>query len=169
MKLLFRKKRIIYCLVLSCMLLLTFAFSITRVMAANLIGNPGFETGSLASWTQYGGATVSNTNQRSGAYCISLPSISPGGAAQQVITGLTPNTAYTLTGYVKSGAGNTVWLGAKEYGGVDTAQTTTAKVYTLLTVNFKTGQRILPQESIFIPMPPVDFMVMIYQFRGREL
>ena len=79
------------------------------------------------------------TNQRSGVYCVSLPNSSPGGAAEQVITGLTPNTAYTLTGYVKSGAGNTVWLGAKEYGGADTAQTTTAKVYTLLTVNFKTG------------------------------
>ena len=80
-----------------------------------------------------------NSNQRSGLYCVSLPNVSTGGAAEQVIIGLTPNTAYTLTGYFKSGAGNTVWLGAKDYGGVDTAQTTTAKSYTPLTVNFKTG------------------------------
>jgi hypothetical protein len=102
---------------------------------SNIIQNPGFETGTTASWGgSWGNYSVVTTAPRTGTYCAQVNS---GGMVQ--IATVQPNTTYTLSGYVKSGTGTITYLGVKNYGGNEISQGTTATTWTPASVQFTTG------------------------------
>jgi hypothetical protein len=100
--------------------------------------NPGFETGSLAPWDNTNDATVVANNAHSGTYAVNLGTVFTG--VSQTVTGLTPNTSYTLTGWVMTQS-DLVYLGVKNYAGEGTEVNThtTGTAYTKLSVSFITG------------------------------
>ena len=110
-------------------------FSVNVYTQSNLILNADFENGS-SSWTLGTGTTRVATDFKSGNYALSATSNS---GAEQTITGLTPNTTYLLTGWLKSNNNKSVNLGVKKYGGNQLTSQTASSVYTQLSVKFTTG------------------------------
>ena len=106
--------------------------------STNRVGNPGFEDGSLSSWSSYGTASVSNSSARSGSYAAQIGGTVSG--IEQVVSGLISNTTYTLTGWGKVAvAGEQVWIGVKLYGGTEKYQIITSTSYTQAALTFTTG------------------------------
>jgi hypothetical protein len=70
--------------------------------AANLIANPGFETGSTSGWECSSG-TVTRSPVHSGTYALATTSVGVGvGWCSQTIA-VKPNTAYTVSVWVYGG------------------------------------------------------------------
>ncbi|MFC7243867.1 fibronectin type III domain-containing protein [Catellatospora aurea] len=106
----------------------------TPASAANLLANPGFETGTLSPWSCTGGlGSVVGTPVRSGTKALQGAASSSDNAKCSQTVAVQPNTAYALTGWVR---GNYVYLGID--GGAST-WTPGAAAFTQLTVNFTTG------------------------------
>jgi|GEM_PF-1038980 len=105
----------------------------------NFVQNPGFETGSLASWGQWNDMSVVNNNQRSGSYALRAGN-SPA-SSEQTISNLIPNTTYVLTGWAKLASGSTggVYIGVKNYGGVETQANIATNNYSPVSIFFTTG------------------------------
>lgn len=104
---------------------------------SNLIMNSGLETGSKTSWTGWGTWAVVNSGQYAGSYCAK---INPNAAAEQIISGLLPNSTYTLSAWVKTESSTSnVHLGVKEYGGAETRVSTNSTTYVQKSVTFTTG------------------------------
>jgi hypothetical protein len=103
------------------------------------VSNAGFETGSCTSWTCYGGTSTVTGNAYTGSYSVKLPGgVSSG--AEQVVTGLSPNTEYQLEGFAKSSvAGQCIYLGVKSFGGTETRTCLDSTSYTGGSVTFTTG------------------------------
>jgi len=107
-------------------------------LVKSVIQNDGFETGSLSPWTTANGASVVSTNAHSGSYALRTGASNS--AAEQVITGLQPNTTYALTGWIKNAnAGDAAYLGVKNFGGSETNQAVTGSSYSQTAVTFTTG------------------------------
>ena len=100
--------------------------------AANLLANPGFEGGSLSGWSCSSASTVSSP-VHSGSYALAGAAGSSDFAQCAQTVSVVPNTAYTLSAWVR---GNYVYLGVT--GGSST-WTPSAAAYTQLTVSFTTG------------------------------
>ncbi|GHJ49446.1 hypothetical protein Cs7R123_67880 [Catellatospora sp. TT07R-123] len=100
--------------------------------AANLLGNPGFESGTLSPWSCSLGSVVS-TPVRSGTKALQGAASSSDNAQCTQTVAVQPNTAYVLTAWVR---GAYVYLGVT--GGAST-WTPSATAFTQLTVNFTTG------------------------------
>lgn len=102
--------------------------------AANLLGNPGFETGSLSGWSCTGGlGSVVSGPVHSGTKALAGAAGASDNAKCTQTVAVQPNTAYTLSGWVR---GNYVYLGMT--GGPST-WTPSATAYTQLSVSFTTG------------------------------
>ncbi|MEV0646025.1 carbohydrate binding domain-containing protein [Phytomonospora sp. NPDC050363] len=102
--------------------------------AANILANPGFETGSVPPWVCSGGSgSVVSTPVRTGTKALAAAASSSDQAKCSQSVTVVPNTAYTLSAWVR---GNYVYLGVT--GGAST-WTPSASAYTLLTVAFTTG------------------------------
>ncbi|MGI5400224.1 fibronectin type III domain-containing protein [Streptomyces sp. CA-135486] len=102
--------------------------------AANLLGNPGFETGSLSGWSCTGGlGSVVSSPVHSGTKALAGAASASDNAKCTQSVAVQPNTAYTLSGWVR---GNYVYLGVT--GGPST-WTPSATAYTQLSVSFTTG------------------------------
>src|SRR5262249_18345526 len=101
--------------------------------------NGGFEDNPLGTgWNLSGSAQVVNFNQRSGSRAMRMNG--PSGSAEQVVTGLSPNTTYTLgrwepVSYPTLEAG----IGVKDYGGPEVWAAPSNTAYTNGTVMFTTG------------------------------
>ncbi|WP_033255059.1 carbohydrate binding domain-containing protein, partial [Kitasatospora phosalacinea] len=102
--------------------------------AANVLTNPGFETGTLSGWSCTGGTgSVVSTPVHGGTKALAgAVSASDNAKCTQTVT-VQPNTAYSLTSWVR---GNYVYLGVT--GGTST-WTPSASDWKQLTVNFTTG------------------------------
>jgi hypothetical protein len=96
--------------------------------------NGNFETGSLSPWTCQSGGAVVSTPVHGGSHALLVaPTSSQTGECDQTLT-LTPNHAYTLTGWVQ---GNYSYLGVS--GGATASTWTSGSAWTKLTVPFTTG------------------------------
>jgi len=96
--------------------------------------NGGFETGSLSPWTGQAGDAVVSTPVHSGSYALQVtPTSSQTGQVSQTLT-LSPNTSYTLSGWVQ---GSYAYLGVS--GGATASTWTSSTGWTKLSVPFTTG------------------------------
>ncbi|MET9102454.1 carbohydrate binding domain-containing protein [Streptomyces antibioticus] len=102
--------------------------------AANVLSNPGFESGSLSPWSCSGnlGSVVSSPVHGGTKALAGAVSSSDIAKCSQTVS-VQPNTAYTLSGWVR---GNYVYLGVD--GGAST-WTTSPSAYSRLSVSFTTG------------------------------
>jgi chitinase len=100
---------------------------------ANLLANPGFESGSLSGWScDAGTAAVATSPVHSGGYAlVATPTSSATAQCTQTVS-VQPNSTYTLSGYVD---GSYVYLGATGYSSTWTSSTS----YTALSTTFTTG------------------------------
>jgi chitinase len=99
--------------------------------ASNLVSNPGFETGTLASWSCDPGDVVVASPVNSGSHALQMnPTSSTTGQCTQTIS-VQANAAYTLSAFVD---GPYAYLGV--IGGA--SNWTISSSYTQLTVNFTT-------------------------------
>lgn len=110
-------------------------FSICMYSQTNLIVDAGFENGS-AAWVLSSGATRITSDAQSGIFSISA---SDNRGATQTITGLSPNTTYLLTGWLKSSNTSLVQIGVKWHGGNELTAQTTSNSYVQLSIKFTTG------------------------------
>ncbi|MET7683558.1 carbohydrate binding domain-containing protein [Streptomyces sp. NPDC005423] len=102
--------------------------------AANILTNPGFESGSVSPWSCTGNlGSVVTTPVHGGTKALAgAPSSSDTAQCSQTVA-VQPNTAYSLSGWVR---GSYVYLGVN--GGAST-WTTSPSAYSQLTVGFTTG------------------------------
>ncbi|MBC8160162.1 MAG: carbohydrate binding domain-containing protein [Roseiflexaceae bacterium] len=113
-------------------------FSLT-LATVNRATNPGFESGDLGVWSTWtAAASVVTSNARTGTYAARLSGAVVG--VEQTVSGLTPNMTYTLSGWAKVGAvGENIFIGVKDFGGIETSTTVTTASYSQGTVVFTTG------------------------------
>lgn len=106
--------------------------------SANLISDPGFESGS--STALWGGSAVISSGARTGTYCARLNQDDTwGGGYERTISGLSSNTSYTFRAYVKT-VGGSVVVGVKNYDGTaQVTQSVSSASYVLVEVQFTTG------------------------------
>ncbi|MFF5026441.1 carbohydrate binding domain-containing protein [Streptomyces collinus] len=102
--------------------------------AANILTNPGFESGGLSPWTCSGnlGSVVSSPVHGGSKALQGAVSSSDNAQCSQTVA-VQPNTTYTLQGWVR---GSYVYLGVN--GGAST-WTTSPSAYSQLSVSFTTG------------------------------
>jgi hypothetical protein len=103
-----------------------------------LVQNGDFEVGNINGWTGSGAAAQVWASYNS-AYGVEL--LNPGNYVEQTITGLTPNTTYTLTVKAKgvSGTGQG-YVYVKDYGGTQINQNIVSdNNYNSMTITFTTG------------------------------
>ncbi|PWI14161.1 chitinase [Streptomyces sp. Act143] len=102
--------------------------------AANILANPGFESGSLSPWSCTGnlGSVVSSPVHGGSKALAGAVSSSDNAKCSQTVA-VQPNTAYTLSGWVR---GSYVYLGVD--GGAST-WTSSPSAYAQLSVGFTTG------------------------------
>ncbi|MEU1365453.1 glycosyl hydrolase family 18 protein [Streptomyces sp. NPDC005803] len=96
--------------------------------------NGGFETGSLGPWTCESGAAVVSSPVHGGTHALAVaPTSSQTGECTQTLT-LSPNTKYTLSGWVQ---GNYAYLGVR--GGASASTWGSSSGYAKQSVAFTTG------------------------------
>ncbi|MFI9833435.1 carbohydrate binding domain-containing protein [Streptomyces sp. NPDC051913] len=102
--------------------------------AANILTNPGFESGGVSPWSCTGnlGSVVSSPVHGGSKALAGAVSSSDNAKCSQTVA-VKPNTAYTLSGWVR---GSYVYLGVD--GGAST-WTTSPSAYAQLSVSFTTG------------------------------
>ncbi len=106
----------------------------TQAHAANLLSNPGFESGSLSPWSCTGGlGSVVGSPVHSGTHALSAAASSSDNAQCTQTVAVQPSTAYTLSAWVR---GNYVYLGVT--GGAS-IWTPSATSYSQLSVQFTTA------------------------------
>ncbi|HEY8967414.1 MAG TPA: carbohydrate binding domain-containing protein [Candidatus Methylacidiphilales bacterium] len=121
------------------LLLLALCFLAIGAQAqTNRLSNPGFETGDASGWANsYGNYHIVTGNAHSGTYAAQ---IGYGSGIRRTVAGLTPNTVYTLSGWVKvTTAGQHAYLGADTFGGTSVSVSTTSAAYVKLSLTFTTG------------------------------
>jgi len=145
---------------LFCLAILLLTFGTTRVFGqTNVIQNPGFESGT-SSWVD-----VVNDNAHAGTYCAKVTGDS---YKSTILTGLTPNTIYTLTAWGKIsttdplGSSNAYGkFGVKEYGGggeLPFTFTTTSYLKSIPII-FTTGASTTTVELwIWVPAPTIFYL-----------
>lgn len=102
--------------------------------AANLLTNPGFESGTLSGWSCSGGlGSVVTSPVRSGTRALAGAANASDHAQCSQTVAVQPGTAYTLSGWVRGGY---IFLGVT--GGAST-WTASAANYTQLSMSFTSG------------------------------
>ena len=108
-----------------------------QAAAANLVQNPGFESGALSPWscTSNSGSVVTSP-VHSGTHALLATATSSDDAQCAQTVSVQPNSAYTLTAWIE---GNYVYLGDTGTGTSDTSTWTSSSTWTQLTTSFTTG------------------------------
>jgi len=106
----------------------------TPAQAANLLTDPGFESGSLTGWACSGGlGSVVTSPVHSGGKALAGAASSSDIAKCSQTVAVQPNTTYTLSGWVR---GSYVYLGVD---GATSTWTPSAGAYQQLSLSFTTG------------------------------
>ena len=101
----------------------------------NLVINGSFEDGS-SGWSVWGGATVAEADAADGQFSLR---VTQHNGAEQTVTGLQPNTRYTLTGSGKVMGSNAMTIGVKDHGNNEEHMEFTSVDYTTKSFSFTTG------------------------------
>ncbi|MBW8817387.1 MAG: carbohydrate binding domain-containing protein [Streptomyces sp.] len=106
---------------------------------ANLLTNPGFESGSLSPWTLSGsGSAVVASNAHTGTFSLQTGASNSG--VNQTHTGLSSSGTYLLTGWAKVANGSEqAAVGVKNFGGTETFLSTSTTAYSQQPIFFTTG------------------------------
>jgi carbohydrate binding protein with CBM4/9 domain/fibronectin type III domain protein len=130
-----RSRRAFFALVGSAALALAGTVALPgTAQAANILSNPGFESGGLSPWSCTGNlGSVVASPAHSGSKALSGAVTSSDDAQCSQTVPVQPNTVYTLSGWVR---GSYVYLGVN--GGAST-WTTSPSAYSRLSVSFTTG------------------------------
>lgn len=100
--------------------------------------NPSFELGTLGDWNSSGSAAVLAGHAVTGRF--SLQDTAVGDEADQTIYGLSPNTTYRLTAWVRVGSvDDQASLAVIDESGEETTATSASTRYKAVTVTFTTG------------------------------
>jgi uncharacterized protein YjdB len=109
--------------------------SVQVVSAVNLLNNPGFETGDFTGWpTHFNQSAIVNTNAHTGTYAAKLATAY--GGIEQKVTGLNPNTAYTISAWTKGINGE---FGVRNFGSYQRQVYVSSTDYTRNEFTFTTG------------------------------
>jgi Carbohydrate binding domain len=100
---------------------------------ANLLVNPGFETGTLSGWTCDATGSVVSSPVHSGSHALAGAATSSDDAQCTQTVSVQPNSVYTLSGYVE---GSYVYLG---FTGGTSTWTPSATSWSALTTTFTTA------------------------------
>ena len=101
----------------------------------NQMINGSFEDGS-SGWNVWGGATVVEADAADGQFSVR---VTRHNGAEQTVTGLQPNTRYTLTGSGKVTGSNAMTIGVKGHGNNEEHMEFTSVDYTTRSFSFTTG------------------------------
>jgi hypothetical protein len=105
--------------------------------AANLLTNPGFETGTLSGWICSAADSVTTSPVHSGSHALAGAASNSDDAQCAQTVSVQPNSSYTLTGWVE---GSYVYLGDTGTGTVGTdTWTPSAASWQQLSTSFSTG------------------------------
>ncbi len=105
--------------------------------AANLLANPGFETGNLSGWSCSALGTVVASPVHAGSHALAGAASSSDDAQCTQTVSVQPSSAYTLSGWVE---GTYVFIGDSGTGSSDTnSWTPSAPSWTQLSTSFTTG------------------------------
>ena len=119
---------------------MTLALPVSLFSAAQtLLENGGFETGAPEPWVFIGNGSLISIEARTGNHAGYLAD--EGDSMQQTITGLSPDTTYTLSGWAKieEFSSGSVVIGVKEYGGPTLDGGVQSQSYKRVTHTFTTG------------------------------
>jgi len=121
----------------------------------NLLADPSFESGALSGWAaSYGSCSVVTGQAHTGTYA---GKVGYGSAIAQTLTGLSPNTTYTFSGWLKvNTAGQVVYLGVQNYGGVSLSRFNNTTAYAQKTLTFTTGATNT-SANLFVYQSGADF------------
>jgi beta-glucanase (GH16 family)/regulation of enolase protein 1 (concanavalin A-like superfamily) len=106
---------------------------------AGTVPNGHLEHDASFAWSSsYGGATVSTASTYDGEFAWQIPASGSSAGVEQEVVGLTPSTAYRLSGWTTNGnAGLT--FGVKNHGATQVTSTRSSSTWSRATVNFTTG------------------------------
>ncbi|MEY9940591.1 putative Ig domain-containing protein [Streptacidiphilus sp. MAP5-3] len=105
----------------------------------NLITGGDFESGNLPGWAVHDASVVTDANAHSPTHDLQLTAPSGGYATMEyTVSGLSPNTTYVYSGWVRTGGASTS-LGVKSYGGKQVQAHSTATSWTEESDTFTTG------------------------------
>ena len=105
------------------------------------VNNGQLENAESDAWNSvYGGAIVSGDSTYDGEYAWKIPASGSSAGVEQEIVGLTPNTAYRLSGWTTNGNAG-LSFGVKNHAGSGTQVTSTvsSNTWARATVSFTTG------------------------------
>ncbi|WP_052441304.1 RICIN domain-containing protein [Streptacidiphilus anmyonensis] len=108
--------------------------------STNLIPGGDFESGNLPGWNAVDAAVVTDAAAHSPTHDLRLQS----GAGQYAtmeytVRGLSPNTTYTYSGWVRADSGASTSFGVKKFGGAQVSAHTSATGWTRESDTFTTG------------------------------
>jgi len=106
---------------------------------AGTVPNGNLEHDASFAWSSsYGGATVSTASTNDGEFAWQIPASGSSAGVEQEVVGLTPSTAYRLSGWTTNGnAGLT--FGVKNHGASQVTTTRSSNTWARATVDFTTG------------------------------
>lgn len=112
-------------------------FENVSVLYNNIVKQSGFENGIISPWvTTHSGTAACVSNSRSCSKSVRLGTGEDG--IKQVLTGLSPNTSYICTAWVKADTGAQIQIGVSGLGGTDVTATSASTSWTMVSIPFTT-------------------------------
>lgn len=113
-------------------------FEDVSVLYKNKVRQSDFEKGVISPWvTTHSGTAASVSVSRSCSKSVRLGTGEDG--IKQAITGLSPNTSYLCTAWVKADPGEKIEIGVNGFGGTDASATSDSTDWIMVSVPFTTG------------------------------
>lgn len=114
-------------------------FESVSLSYVNNVRQSDFEKGIVSPWAAtYSEDATSVSEPRSGSKSVRLGTGEDG--IEQVLTGLSPNTSYICTAWVKADLGEQIQIGVNGFEGTDAAATSDSTSWTMMKVPFTTGE-----------------------------